>query len=427
MEICYHKSLLGYKLTKIPNDELYGVLPQGIYTITIQETMSGIEFYFTPQKDFHIPDYVIKDEAFIERVKSVYIKSDKQLGILLHGLSGMGKSMLAKQLCMEMVTKHQMPVIIFDFHSAEHIADILKQINQPSVIFLDEFEKMFAVGNENSNHYLKQNELLSILDGTNVSKHIFLFTANEKSEISPHMFNRPSRIRYCINYTAIPRNIIVQIIDNSVDEQDKRDFLYGLTNVVKTLTYDVLFELINEVLYTEELNVNEFLRVFNLESKQVSVTDFRVETTFSSTHVPEYVIKKFNECFTGGLENNFNFQNLLNIDPSNEAGERFYSDDEIYFKYSKPVKDGEGKVPLNNGGIIANSLSADRVFYPVYYRCRTEKGLTYNNLYSDDTIVFYTRPETYYTRGYFNRFGITDKDLNEYINEFEYKFTLTRK
>ena len=427
MEICYHKSLLGYKLTKIPNDELYGVLPQGIYTITIQETMSGIEFYFTPQKDFHIPDYVIKDEAFIERVKSVYIKSDKQLGILLHGLSGMGKSMLAKQLCMEMVTKHQMPVIIFDFHSAEHIADILKQINQPSVIFLDEFEKMFAAGNESTNRYLKQNELLSILDGTNVSKHIFLFTANEKSEITPHMFNRPSRIRYCINYTAIPRNIIIQIIDNSVDEQDKREFLYGLTNVIKTLTYDVLFELINEVLYTEELNVNEFLRVFNLESKQVSITDFRVETTFSSTNVPEYVIKKFNESFIGGLENNFNLQNLLNIDPSNEAGERFFSDDEIYFKYSKPVKDGEGKVPLNNGGIIANSLSADRVFYPVYYRCRTEKGLTYNNLYSDDTIVFYIRPETYYTRGYFNRFGITDKDLNEYINELEYKFTLTRK
>ena len=144
MEVCYHKSLLGYNLTKIPNDELYSVLPQGIYTVTVQKNMNGFEYYFTPQKDFHIPDYVVSDTAFIERVKNVYIKSGKQLGILLHGLSGMGKSMLAKQLCMEMVTKCQMPVIIFDFNSAEHIADILKQVNQPSVIFLDEFEKMFA-------------------------------------------------------------------------------------------------------------------------------------------------------------------------------------------------------------------------------------------------------------------------------------------
>ena len=427
MEICYHKSLLGYKLTKIPNDELYGVLPQGIYTITVQETMGGIEFYFTPQKDFHIPDHVIKDEAFIERVKSVYTKSDKQLGILLHGLSGMGKSMLAKQLCMEMVTKHQMPVIIFDFNSAEHIADILKQVNQPSVIFLDEFEKMFAVNVESSKQYQKQNELLSILDGTNVSKHIFLFTANEKTEISPHMFNRPSRIRYCINYTAIPRNIIVQIIDNSVADQDKREFLYGLTNVVKTLTYDVLFELINEVVYTEELNMNEFLRVFNLESKQVSANDFKVETTFSSKNVPEHIVKKFNECFTGGLEITFDFQVLLNLDPSNKLGVRFYNNEEIYFNYSKPVQDKSNKISYSGNDLIQESFAQDRAFYPGYYYCRTEKELTYNNLYSDDTIVFYIRPETYYTRGYFNRFGITDKDLNDYINEMEYKFTLTRK
>ena len=427
MEICYHKSLLGYKLTKIPNDELYSVLPQGTYTITVQETMGGIEFYFTPQKDFHIPDHVIKDEAFIERVKSVYTKSDKQLGILLHGLSGMGKSMLAKQLCMEMVTKHQMPVIIFDFNSAEHIADILKQVNQPSVIFLDEFEKMFAVNVESSKQYQKQNELLSILDGTNVSKHIFLFTANEKTEISPHMFNRPSRIRYCINYTAIPRNIIVQIIDNSVAEQDKREFLYGLTNVVKTLTYDVLFELINEVVYTEELNMNEFLRVFNLESKQVSANDFKVETTFSSKNVPEHIVKKFNECFTGGLEITFDFQVLLNLDPSNKLGVRFYNNEEIYFNYSKPVQDKSNKISCSGNELIQESFAQDRAFYPGYYYCRTEKELTYNNLYSDDTIVFYIRPETYYTRGYFNRFGITDKDLNEYINEMEYKFTLTRK
>lgn len=37
MKICYHKSLLGYNLTKIPNDELYSVLPQGIYTVTVQK------------------------------------------------------------------------------------------------------------------------------------------------------------------------------------------------------------------------------------------------------------------------------------------------------------------------------------------------------------------------------------------------------
>lgn len=306
MDICYHKSLLGYNLTKIPNDELYSVLPQGIYTVTVQKNMNGFEYYFTPQKDFHIPDYVVSDLAFIERVRNVYIKSGKQLGILLHGLSGMGKSMLAKQLCMEMVTKCQMPVIIFDFNSAEHIADILKQVNQPSVIFLDEFEKMFAGNDVESKPYQEQNELLSILDGTNVSKHIFLFTANEKSErqnylltlldgvmnhkhlflftcndvnkINPYMLHRPSRIRYHFRFDRVPKEIAHEIIERDYIPVDNSNVavLKLLTDMIDGLSYDMLFECIKECnLYPTE-DPMELVTDLALEISDISLEDYDV-------------------------------------------------------------------------------------------------------------------------------------------------------
>lgn len=271
MEVCYHKSLLGYNLTKIPNDELYSVLPQGIYTVTVQKNMNGFEYYFTPQKDFHIPDYVISDTAFIERVKNVYIKSGKQLGILLHGLSGMGKSMLAKQLCMEMVTKCHMPVIIFDFNSAEHIADILKQVNQPSVIFLDEFEKMF-------DKVEKQNYLLTLLDGVANHKHLFLFTCNDANKINPYMLHRPSRIRYHFRFDRVPKEIAHEIIERDYIPVDNNNVavLKLLTDMIDCLSYDMLFECIKECnLYPSESPI-ELVTDLALEISDISLEDYDV-------------------------------------------------------------------------------------------------------------------------------------------------------
>lgn len=271
MEICYHKSLLGYNLTKIPNDELYSVLPQGIYTVTVQKNMNGFEYYFTPQKDFHIPDYVISDREFIERVKNVYIKSGKQLGILLHGLSGMGKSMLAKQLCMEMVTKCQMPVIIFDFNSAEHIADILKQVNQPSVIFLDEFEKMF-------DKVEKQNYLLTLLDGVANHKHLFLFTCNDANKINPYMLHCPSRIRYHFRFDRVPKEIAHEIIERDYIPVDNNNVavLKLLTDMINGLSYDMLFECIKECnLYPAESPM-ELVTDLALEISDISLEDYDV-------------------------------------------------------------------------------------------------------------------------------------------------------
>ena len=271
MEICYHKSLLGYNLTKIPNDELYSALPQGIYTVTVQKNMNGFEYYFTPQKDFHIPDYVIGDTAFIERVRNVYTQSGKQLGILLHGLSGMGKSMLAKQLCMEMVTKCHMPVIIFDFNSAEHIADILKQVNQPSVIFLDEFEKMF-------DKVEKQNYLLTLLDGVANHKHLFLFTCNDANKINPYMLHRPSRIRYHFRFDRVPKEIAHEIIERDYIPVDNNNVavLKLLTDMINGLSYDMLFECIKECnLYPTESPM-ELVTDLALEISDISLEDYDV-------------------------------------------------------------------------------------------------------------------------------------------------------
>lgn len=320
MEICYHKSLLGYNLTKIPNDELYSALPQGIYTVTVQKNMNGFEYYFTPQKDFHIPDYVIGDTAFIERVRNVYTQSGKQLGILLHGLSGMGKSMLAKQLCMEMVTKCHMPVIIFDFNSAEHIADILKQVNQPSVIFLDEFEKMF-------DKVEKQNYLLTLLDGVANHKHLFLFTCNDANKINPYMLHRPSRIRYHFRFDRVPKEIAHEIIERDYIPVDNNNVavLKLLTDMIDCLSYDMLFECIKECnLYPSE-NPMELVSDLSLEISDVNLENYDVmfklgDKVYDLEDFEEVIGERVidNVTYKLGLEDQ-NVKRSINVDGLNDT------------------------------------------------------------------------------------------------------------
>ena len=302
----YHLNPLGFKQVQVPENDLYATLPKGVYRIVVQETMQGINFYFAPAPMFSIPEHVIPDTRFIERVKNTYSLSDKQLGILLHGLSGMGKSMLAKQLCVEFIENYNMPVIVFDFKSAEYISSILEQLEQPCVILLDEFEKMFGEKTDNETSFVNQNELLSILDDTSTSKHLFLLTANRQDWISPYMFNRPSRIRYCVEFDAIPKNIINGIIDKAVTDKEKAETVKAAANSLNDLTYDILFELIKESSYTEDFDFDEILRVMNISFKVLKAKDYNISVKIDDTGLSKEIHQWLTENVTLNVLSDFN-------------------------------------------------------------------------------------------------------------------------
>ncbi len=63
------------------------------------------------------------------------------MGVLLNGVKGTGKSVTAKLICNEL--KNFLPIIIVD-KAYEGLPQFISKIQQEVIIFIDEFEKVFT-------------------------------------------------------------------------------------------------------------------------------------------------------------------------------------------------------------------------------------------------------------------------------------------
>ena len=109
--------------------------------------------------DYKIYDLGIDD--FIQKVQKIwnheeFIQSDKNLGILLNGTKGTGKTVAAKILANQM----EMPVILIT-RCYDGIQEFIQNLEFSAVIILDEAEKTFKDTSDSINMEI----LLHICDG----------------------------------------------------------------------------------------------------------------------------------------------------------------------------------------------------------------------------------------------------------------------
>ena len=247
-------------------------LEKGNYVLN--EGLRGI--FLEEHDNFTFPKKIYgKEELFVNHVLNYYQNSDKNVAVALVGRKGQGKSLTAKLLS----ERSNLPVILIKEEvDARSIIDICS-IDQPLVIFVDEFEKLYEkTYDRNDNPVEKQNVWLSILDGTASfkHKHIFIFTSNK--DLSEYLVDRPSRIRYMRNYDRVSTEIIQDYVnDNLVDKSKKDDLISVISS--KNINLDILSELIKEINFSN-LSVSDIISFFNYnpdKSLQYSV-DIETET-----------------------------------------------------------------------------------------------------------------------------------------------------
>ena len=101
------------------------------------QDLSG--FYLYEVEPFKLPSKLYGDFSVCEKYLKSYQTFDKNLGILLSGMKGAGKTILSKMISI----KSGMPTILVDGIGIDAIANLIQNYKINDVVFFfDEFEKI---------------------------------------------------------------------------------------------------------------------------------------------------------------------------------------------------------------------------------------------------------------------------------------------
>ncbi len=244
------------------NIEALSEIPKGNWLLKYNQIKG---FFLERTPEFKFPKKIYGDsEKIAARYLNTFSNQNNNLGVLLTGLKGTGKSVTAKLTC----GKSNLPVILItEPFTGDGFKSFLSNISQEAVIFIDEFEKVYF------NEEL-QNSFLSILDGIFEGKKMFIFTSNEKNKINHYMINRPGRVHYLKEYDALDSSIINDVINDNLKNKANTEGLLEVLNILSNVTMDMLISLIKEMnLYDEQ--ARESIRFLNLRPERTSY-DFNI-------------------------------------------------------------------------------------------------------------------------------------------------------
>ena len=216
-------------------------------------------------------DLVVNEKIYgpyakkVQKVMNSFNISNRNLGIILSGPKGVGKSVFARLLAEE-GKKENLPLIIVS-NNYPGLSDYISSIQQECIILFDEFEKMFSKGIPNIRGEEgpgAQDTLLSLFDGIDNGKKLYVVTCNNYSDLSTYLLNRPGRFHYHFKLNSpIGDDIREYLNDNLIDDAKKYiDEIVTLSNM-STFTYDILRAIVFEL--NQGYDLDESLQDLNIE------------------------------------------------------------------------------------------------------------------------------------------------------------------
>lgn len=249
---------LGEEIHLAPKGVDYSLIPGTIYNLCY-DRYEGKTF-LKINGDFNMPSKVFntdEDEVFMNRVLKYHETSNKQTtGVLLNGVKGTGKTVMAKQIAV----KSGLPCIIVDnMFPTKVINKFFTEISEPVCVIIDEFEKFDDTSN-----------LLQFLDGVEkTTKKLVLLTSNEINKVSTYLLSRPSRIRYIRSFSDKSDFFIKNlIIDYSIEDTDNRIYNFIIDRLT-SYTMDNVSSFLEEYkIFKDELSLNQILDGMNISYKE---------------------------------------------------------------------------------------------------------------------------------------------------------------
>ena len=251
------------------SDGLLQKLPPAIYEVN-----------FTNELGFHLirkhDNYPLPSDLY--NFNNTEVKSDlatlflnrfhaepNNLGVMLIGEKGTGKSLLMKRTA-NLAIASGIPVItIENSYNSEALAKFLSSIKDDAVVLFDEFEKKYDPDEDPENRP-SQAGLLSFFDGTSVYRKLIIVTANDRDGINEFFLNRPSRIRYVIDYKGLTPEFVSTYLQEKLIHPEVVQAVMDELDLVPSINFDLLRNVVEEVnlLYPTE-SIKAIMSITNIK------------------------------------------------------------------------------------------------------------------------------------------------------------------
>ena len=236
----------------------YSKLPANYYKVCFNEK-KGFWLELHPEMQLKEDKIYGSHDKKADKVLNSFNMFNRNLGVMISGNKGMGKSLFARLLSRKAI-KRGLPVIVVNFY-VPSIMDYIDSIQQEVLILFDEFDKTF----EEKVDFNPQYEVLNVLDGLGVGKKLFAFICNDLNEISDYMLNRPGRIHYHFRFDYPTDEEIREYLKDKLNPQhyDQIDDIVKFSYMAK-INYDclraIVFELNNGYEFKESVNDLNIIR-----------------------------------------------------------------------------------------------------------------------------------------------------------------------
>lgn len=247
----------------------YNKLPTGTYEVNFSK-FTG--FFLTLHTDLTVSEEKIygSSPAKVEKVLRAFQNVDRNFGVILSGRKGIGKSLFARLLATR-AKDYNLPLIIVSSY-VPGIANFLSSIDQEVIVLFDEFEKTFSEQDGCS----PQEEMLSLFDGIDGGKKLFIVTVNEVNKLNTYLLNRPGRF----HYHFILGNPNPDEIEEYMSDKLKPEYHGIIKKLINfSMTVDLTYDVLRAIAF--ELNCGysfeETLMDLNISKESTPIYNIRVD------------------------------------------------------------------------------------------------------------------------------------------------------
>lgn len=217
-------------------DAFHEGLPLGVYTVELDQ--AGL--FFQRGLPFAPINKLYGDtEKSADRIVRTFLSRTANTGVLLSGEKGSGKSLLGRVIS-ERAAAEGMPTVMINkpFNGAD-LQGLLSTLEVPTLFFLDEFEKVFSTDEA-------QEPMLSLLDGTMGTKHLFVLTVNNMWKVNEHFKNRPGRLYYHLSFEGLDSDFVREYGEDNLENKEHMDELLQLAELFEEFNFDMLKAVVEE-------------------------------------------------------------------------------------------------------------------------------------------------------------------------------------